>query len=1152
MGFEDCILKQALSVPGATDGSTTEVVIRGGGPHNGARGAGTGTNGRARMILDGCVTTGGNHPDAGTGANSVGELVLTNGATYEHDGYGNIGTGTGAWGKLKIAAGAVYNQYYWNVNVGTGVGSTGVIEVVSGGAFNHPTKQFSDTYLFQLGTAGRGEVIVNDGGIFRVRRIRVGGTATGEGHVYLNEGGLIDVINVMTNGVGYGEFHANGGTLSGREDCTTFLQDLAKAEIGEKGLTIDSAKTLRIAQPFSNMPGAAGTLTLTGAGTKTLTGASTHAKTVVAGGVATIGSMSGAVEVVNAAKLDYANGVADEVTLGGLFLGDDETVGYLAADPDDVITVTGEMDFKNAYINLSAAFSEDGDYSLFRTSGAVPASVQAAWANASVASGRVDGKAYVFSTFRDDQGVTHFRVKVAVKGDVAGERAWRATGDEGAWETAANWDGSALPSDNETALFDSATAAKSVTVDGIVMPGALKFAAGGYLVSGEGAIRLSPLANGFVTASAGENEVGVGLILDGETVFTADAGAKLTLGGDISGGGLLKTGTGELVVAGTNGFVNGFTTETGRTTVRGVEAFGITDKSSVKTIVQKGGTLRIEGTEEGDAPPGTFAPNPGAKLPYIVETATPLTVSNFTRTSGCLVKRGAARLTFATGKAITLSESGNSDGTFSWAKKSPLFTFPEDGTLGSDVNYAGVNVAEGELLVKGMSATLPTVTFTGPTYVGMNTSDGVAEPRLVFDHVSVNNGNDNRPLALCKMASAEAFMTTPVLRFQNGAKSSSNRICIGAGEQGTGHCAKDVYPRLEIDNSEVKVTYNFFIDGGTRMQTTVDVRNGSKFMPSGTMQIKSPTTMLVDNSTFCNNSDGRTAISVGWAYASSPWVCAEPDVSAVFQNGAVARMGAISRQFKPNYRNTYGHKPITVAFDNARWETLDGNVRLLTGGNETIVQEVRAGGLEFKANGTVRVETPFTGVGTFTKTGTGTVWFDTAKTIADSPGQEKVGPTNELERIVTMDAAGLAVQEGVVIVSNGTIRADAAVEVGADGILDLSNSEVTLGSLGGTGTVRNGTIPNLRLAMGGGDAFASSDLTFENCTLLGKAKVVVEGAQPRLGTAYKIGKWVGAGAPVGSWRVLGAGGNVRMTVTADADGNLTGTFEHVGLLLMVK
>ena len=166
-------------------------------------------------------------------------------------------------------------------------------------------------------------------------------------------------------GSGKASFEADGGTL--RAPCATpcLLHDFDEAELGAKGLTIDSAGyAVTVAQSFTSKAGAAGRLVLAGEGAKTMTGDLSGVSNVV----------------VECGAVSFAPATA----LGALVVSNGVS---MTLDPAATQVVRSLALGGSPRIALSSAVTIGESYDLVRVSEAPDAATVAAWQSAYVAAG---------------------------------------------------------------------------------------------------------------------------------------------------------------------------------------------------------------------------------------------------------------------------------------------------------------------------------------------------------------------------------------------------------------------------------------------------------------------------------------------------------------------------------------------------------------------------------------------------------------------------------------------------------------------------------------------------------------------------------------------------------------------------------------------
>ena len=155
---------------------------------------------------------------------------------------------------------------------------------------------------------------------------------------------------------------------------------------------------------------------------------------------------------------------------------------------------------------------------------------------------------------------------------------WSGTGG-GSWNTAANWQGSSVPtSSGDTATFGAGigSAAATITLDGNRTLSGLAFSTAGggsYAISRSSGDTTSvlTLSNGTavvsIANSGGNHTINVPVVLGSNLTVTATTGSELTVSGPISQGSPGKSvtfsGGGELILSGSDSYTGGTTVSGG-------------------------------------------------------------------------------------------------------------------------------------------------------------------------------------------------------------------------------------------------------------------------------------------------------------------------------------------------------------------------------------------------------------------------------------------------------------------------------------------------------------------------------------------------------------------------------------------------------------
>ena len=655
-------------------------------------------------------------------------------------------------------------------------GGCGILRVQDGAEVSFGGKDDTGMMLY-VGYVGRGRLEVS-GGVLWARRIHVGNQPKGYGsdehsvfrmtggevHTYAGEdyavvafgagadhaadcildGGKLYAMRVMGAGNAATSFSADGGTLVVSRDVTGsgyfLLSGFDTAELGAKGLTVDSQYKAKMTQSMADKDGERGLFRKVGP--KDLQFAPTTwtvSETRVEEGAlvvmpATL-AMETALAVTNGATLSLA-GDCTALTVDSLDLND----ATLLLDAGDRIVVTGAAEIRN--LRLSFTTAPTGALTnelLVVTEPLSAASVDALRSAASavpVPAGMA-GRAVVETS----GGVT--TVKLTVQGDAAPlteETTWKgAAGD--LWNDGENGWTDGVPTADTKAVF-AAEGSREVTVPAGAKAGALAFG-DGFTLSGE--TLAMPTARGALTieTTAGETEIAAPLDLADEAKVTTAAGTALTLSGDVTHGGILKDGTGKLVLGGVNQFEYGLEFGAGTTEIAGKDALGVVPGFIARDIELANNALRFRTADGSETVTkrGICVTTPGTYQSAVLCVDTPATVGNLRATQGAILKRGLAPLTVEVSGDYTLLSKAASKSSYC---QRVIRAFPGDdgstpenpGTSGEDF-FTGFSVTEGELrFTAAPGVTLPTVSMTADAVsIGIHTTNVTMRSIFTLDGV---------------------------------------------------------------------------------------------------------------------------------------------------------------------------------------------------------------------------------------------------------------------------------------------------------------------------------------------------------------------------------------------------------------------------------
>lgn len=224
------------------------------------------------------------------------------------------------------------------------------------------------------------------------------------------DGGQADAVDSTVKVV------ADGGRIlySAAPGADTLKGTFDEVAVGAKGLTIESAAAVTLAQPFVNKLGARGVLRLVGPGAKTLGGSGTTvAEIAVADGSLTFAAearVTSAVTVTNGAKVAF--GARDAANaLAGLVVGDATSRGTLVAAPGETVRVNGPVSFRSLAFERNGSFGIGTSETIVASSKPATAETIRAWETAAVLNAE-DGATYTFTAESDEAGGTRFRLTV--------------------------------------------------------------------------------------------------------------------------------------------------------------------------------------------------------------------------------------------------------------------------------------------------------------------------------------------------------------------------------------------------------------------------------------------------------------------------------------------------------------------------------------------------------------------------------------------------------------------------------------------------------------------------------------------------------------------------------------------------------------------
>ena len=904
---------------------------------------------------------------------------------------------------------------------------------------------------------------------------------------------------------GFAHLFADGGTIrSKKESNSSLIEGLDLAEIGNGGLTLDdNGFSRKVVQSFTDAPGACGTLVKTGAGTIQLASPVEYS-------VSTTKVVSGVLHIFtngcsSAVEMDTCLVLRDSSTLS--LAGDTKKLSVnslvvrdcqITLDPGDSIVVSADADISGLILNFTTQPVLGEEASFITVKGTLSPASRQSIINASLANIFPEGTYGRVSSVDTADGVKF--VFSLIKGaDLSGETSWRGPGNS--WSDNSNWSGGA-PVETAIARFDDSTAPEDVIVSEEAQIGALSFEGDSFNIGGSGSLLLSSPGISYINAHSGTNLVSLPVaVLDGAFSLSVAESSSLEISGALTGGGIVKTGSGRLVLSGKNALHGTVSISGGKNVISNESAL-----DGIHHISSGDGTLAFQsGLNVSYPPSATFAlSSANSNGAVVFECDGDVTLSSFTPESGVMIKRGAGRLVLdaTAGKISALSLSpGNSD-TSKVVVDESLQSFPSDGTPPAG-GFAGFTVSEGEVVVKGSSS--EALRIFGRILVGMNAGTVRAQPALTFDKVTLLQPDNQFYAHQIGYKCANATVTNPVMRILNGSRIETRGI-----QMDYQYSAAARWPVLAVTNSTLTASHNS-IPFST-------VRQSAGF---GAL-LASNSVLQADEFSVAGRTYSRlTGCTIGGFSGDYTLLSADRNIAGevLFDGGTLLKCDKF--RMVDYLDDRYGSE-LVLAFDDAVW---DVGMKGLTLDESNMDQrrpkkfDIRRGGLSLQVarDTTFYTKVPFVGGGKLSLTGGGTISFaERAFTMT--------GCVNAVSSVVDFSAAGA--------VSNFTV----------------SGSGVFLGAHFAGG---------IKISPSINDEWSPAAVpTFNSCSFSGKTTVDCSHDEsnplPMPSGVVVVAKYLGSAPDVASWRLSGTGRrNVRAVFSAN-DGEITMQVDYSGTVLIVK
>lgn len=885
-------------------------------------------------------------------------------------------------------------------------------------------------------------------------------------------------------------FIADGGTLKPESGLTDdLLYGFTTATCGTKGLAVDTdGMSVSMSQALTDASGVAGLFRKTGNGTLTVSATSFDvANTVVDGGTLKlgVGSFATALVVTNGAAFSLAGDVTG-ATLSALTVAN----GTLKLDPTDVLTVTGPVSFDNLKLELTSLPAKDEPCNLLVVTGELSAEAQDAWRHAVSGNLVADGE-HVSFTFDYDAGSGKTTMTATVKDDVplADTTTWTGAGG---WGTAGNWsDG--VPTLETVATFAGTPQSREVAIAGAATAGALSFAGGNYTLSG-GVLTIDGEKGAARIDVAADSTNVINSAVKTYTTMIADVAGAVTLGGDVTGGGIEKTGSGRLTLGAASAFTQPVTQKRGILEVAAADALGTQTE-----VRHSAGVVKFAAEDTLDGP---YRQLPAASTDIMTLNASEdVTLADWRPEGGRVVKRGAGTTTvkFKEGAAPVFYTGG--------AASANSYVFPDDGTTPYYVkngvtnyfpNLGGLTVLEGRLLLTSDTPGLNVTTTGGKVFVGIASSSGEAEAWLTVKDINVTFGNDPL-LELGQMNYRGCFCTQPTFELINST-TYFNTICVGDWCYG-----QDAHPTVILTNSwlsggyqvklsqangygnaktEAERAYVYWRARDSKVSASV---NCAGFTWFGGLKLDFDNSIMSRKDDVCDKLTGMGQYSYGYMNFTNGSLFAINSISALgLTHDCLFRFAGST--WKTDDDLTLSSANVTPQY--FKVESSGEGLRVAAASDKTFT---------FK-------DVALSGDGGIRSTGAGTVAF----------------------------ASGMYKATGKILAEAGVIDfADAGTIEGA-----------VIGA--GAGVIKGATFKDATIAL---ESVGGAVPTFENCAFTGRTKVVIAG-DPEKAEGALIANFTGSLTGVGTFRLKGWKGYGG--TFAAKDGKVTADIDERGMMMLVR
>ena len=613
----------------------------------------------------------------------------------------------------------------------------------------------------------------------------------------------------------------------------------------------------------------------------------------------------------------------------------------------------------------------------------------------------------------------------------------------------------------------------------------------------------------------------------GDTLRAAvEEGATLTLSGTLARGAFEKTGDGKVVLSNIgNNFLSGVTLYNGILSVPDTAALGLGDSMATAGLLLTNGTLEVTGPAEGarldnlsiESPSFTMGSGTAKVTGHgavIIKNDVDLVMPPLGTAAAGLIKRGAGTLTVEGDGTSRFTDTRGRAGT-NVELPGTQWVFPASGSAPS-VTYAAVNIAEGNLTLKGTGATPAEFDTYGSVWVGVPTKGISAMPSLTIDNAKfISKSSSTRFHIGSQMQSDRSDVTEMIVTVTNN--STLNADTYQIGQSSTLASGKIL---VNVDSSDMSASYAFYASANStasNLERRFSFRNGSRML--------------------------------------APRLYAYCNVSFDFDNSILAK-DASNNPITTQFRMCYSGAKATFAFRNGselRTKVLDYNASTTEpAGSGT----VRGGAMQFTFSNSKWIP--------------GTDNFSFAfPTLAD------VSVIVEDEGIVLEPPSGktwnwglpISGGGGMVVGGAGTLvltgsqwSATGVARVKSGATLSLGGTTATGLVVGGPGVVTDGTVSNggICVAVADDGSVTNGIPSLSGVAFSGKTRVDISRAgAPALAKPYvtvAVASYYSGTAPdVSSWRVANTGASAIAASFEARDGFIYMTpLDKPGLTIIVQ